>query len=258
MMGPGLVERTLYRVISALQFALLACLLVCAGHQSYYIFFKAKYFRIQEIEVQGNRDLTRHEVVRLSGVERYDLFFRYNYDQVRRNLLASPRIEEARIVIRSPDTVQIQVRERTPHFRTQGGARAATGATPYEVDRDGTVLGPARTASAALPVLEGATLVRAPDGSVLLAPGQAQVVRQWARLLDRSVLRSYTALDVGSAHRVAIRWKDQVVLAADPVNFEKHVGLVERVLGEAADRGKTVSAVDMRFGNVVLKLASAR
>src|SRR5207248_6043663 len=99
-MGPGLVERSLHRLISLLQFSLLSCLLICAGYQSYYIFFKALYFRIREIKVVGAQALSEHDIVRQSGLELGDLFFKYNYEKVRRQIILNPRIEDARIVIK--------------------------------------------------------------------------------------------------------------------------------------------------------------
>lgn len=248
-MGPGLIERTLHRLISLLQFSLLAALLICAGYQSYYIFFKALYFRIRDIQVQGNKALSQREIVRLSGMELGDLFFKYNYEKVRKRIMSNPRIDDARIVIRSPNAVEIQLKERTPYFRMVDGK------TVYEVDRQGTVLG-AKESVADLPALKGAILRPGPGGPQLDF-SQVQLLAQWVEILARSPLKTFTELDIAMPHRLVIRWKDQLVLAADPTTFEKNAGLLERALGEAVDRGKAVNTLDLRFSNLVLKLADA-
>jgi cell division septal protein FtsQ len=247
--GPGLVERSLHRVISLLQFTLLAGLLICAGYQSHYIFFKALYFRIREVQVQGNRALSQREIVRLSGLELGDLFFKYNYEKVKKRILANPRIEEARVVIRSPNAVEIQLKERQPAFHLMDGG------TVHEVDRQGIVLGPKETV-AGLPVLKGATLVPGPTGPQLEAEQQALMV-QWVALLSRGPLKSFTELNISSRYRLEIRWKDHVVLAADPTTFEKNAAMLERAMNEAADRGKVANTLDLRFSHLVMKVSDA-
>lgn len=248
-MGPGLIERTLHRLISLLQFSLLAALLICAGYQSYYIFFKALYFRIRDIQVQGNKALSQREIVRLSGLELGDLFFKYNYEKVRKRIMSNPRIDDARIVIRTPNAVEIQLRERQPYFRMLDGK------TVYEVDRQGTVLG-ASSSVAHLPTLKGAVLKPGPGGPQL-EPTQAQILTEWVAILARGPLKAFTELDIAMPHRLAIRWKEHLVLAADPTTFERNAGLLDRALGEASDRGKAVTTLDLRFSNLVLKLADA-
>ena len=248
-MGPGLIERTLHRLIPLLQFSLLAALLICAGYQSYYIFFKALYFRIRDIQVQGNKALSQREIVRLSGLELGDLFFKYNYEKVRKRIMSNPRIDDARIVIRTPNAVEIQLRERTPYFRMLDGK------TVFEIDRQGTVLG-AKESVADLPNLKGAVLKPGPGGPQLEA-SQVQLLTEWVEILARSPLKSFTELDIAMPHRLSIRWKDHLVLASDPTTFEKNAGLLDRALGEAVDRGKAVSTLDLRFSNLVLKLADA-
>lgn len=247
--GPGLVERTLHRVISLLQFSLLAALLICAGYQSHYIFFKALYFRIREVQVNGNRALSQREIVRLSGLELGDLFFKYNYEKVRKRILANPRIEDARVVIRSPNAVEIQLKERQPSFHLMDGP------TVYEVDRQGIVLSPKETVSG-LPVLKGAVLQPGPTGPQI-EPDQRQLLVQWVALLSRGPLKTFTELNIASRHRVQIRWKDHAVLAADPTTFEKNAGMLERALNEASDRGRAVTTLDLRFSHLVMKLADA-
>ena len=249
-MGPGLVERTLHRLISLLQFSLLAVLLICAGYQSYYIFFKALYFRIRDIQVQGNKALSQREIVRLSGLELGDLFFKYNYEKVRKRIISNQRIDDARIVIRTPNAVEIQLKERAPYFRMLDGK------TVYEVDKSGIVLG-AKETNKDLPLLKGAQLKPGPGGMQLDAL-QIQLLEQWVTLLTAGPLKTFTELDIAMPHRLQIRWKEHLVLASDPTTFEKNAGLLDRALGEANDRGKTVSTLDLRFSNLVLKLAEAK
>ena len=249
-MGPGVIERTLHRLISLLQFSLLAGLLTCAGYQSYYIFFKALYFRIRDVQVQGNKALSQREIVRQSGLELGDLFFKYNYEKVKKRLLANPRIDAVQIVIRTPNAVEIQLRERQPYFRLLEGK------TAYEVDRQGIVLG-ANPSVKDLPLLKGAVLKSGPGGPQLDAQ-QLELLGQWVAILERGPLKSFSELDISMPHRLEIKWKDHVVLASDPTTFEKNATMLERALGEASDRGKPVSALDLRFSNLVLKLADAK
>jgi cell division septal protein FtsQ len=247
-MGPGLVEQALHRLISLLQFTLLACLLICAGYQSHYIFFRALYFRIREIQVQGNQALSKREIVRLSGLELGDLFFKYNYEKVRERIVTSPRVEDARVVVKSPNSVEIQIRERRPYFRVVSSNRS------YEADRTGTILGPQSTGKE-LPLLVGAVCSPGRGGGLVLDGSQKELLASIVPVLERSPVSSFTSLNIMSPYRVEIQWKGQTVYLADPATFEKNSKLVDRVLSEASDRGRVVNAIDLRFSNVVLKLA---
>jgi len=246
-MGPGLVEQALHRLISLLQFTLLACLLICAGYQSHYIFFRALYFRIREIQVQGNQALSKREIVRLSGLELGDLFFKYNYEKVRERIITSPRVEDARVVVKSPNSVEIQIRERQPFFRVVSLNRS------YEADRAGTVLGPQSTGKA-LPLLIGAVCTPGPYGLVL-DPLQKELLASIVPALEKSPISNFTSLNIMSPYRVEVLWKGQTVYLADPATFERNSKLVDRVFSEVSDRGRSLNAIDLRFSNVILKLA---
>ncbi len=249
-MGPGLIERALHRLISLLQFLLLSCLLICAGYQSHYIFFKALYFRIQEIRVTGNHSLSQREIVRSSGLELGDLFFKYNYERVRRLIQANPRIEETRVVVKSPNTVEIQLKEREPYFRLTDGAKA------YDVDKNGTVLGVCAGKST-LRDLKGASIVASAAGPSLEA-AQVELLHTWVGLLEKSPLKSYTRLDIASPQRVQVQWKDQLVYVADAGTFERNSAILDLVLHEATDRQKVVNTIDLRFSSLVLKVSDPK
>jgi cell division septal protein FtsQ len=246
-MGPGLIEQTLHRLISLLQFTLLACLLICAGYQSHYIFFKALYFRIRDVQVLGNQALSKREIVRLSGLQLGDLFFEYNYEKVKERILSTPRIGEARVVVKSPNSVEIQVRERQPYFRLVHQGRS------YEVDRSGTFLGPQSTGKP-LPLITGGILSPGPHGLVIDG-GQRELLASLVPVLEKSPVQGFTRINISSPYRVEVQWKERTVYLADPSQFERNAKLIDRLLGEAQDRGRSVATVDLRFSNVILKLA---
>ncbi|MBI4862003.1 MAG: FtsQ-type POTRA domain-containing protein [Candidatus Riflebacteria bacterium] len=248
-MGPGFLERALHRLISLLQFALLACLLICAGYQSHYIFFKALYFRIREIGVHGNQALSQREIVRLSGLELGDLFFKYNYAKVKERILSNPRVEDARVVVKSPNAIEIQIKERSPSFRLVNGRES------YEVDHFGRILGTQQTVKR-LPTVSGANPQKG-AGGLQLESTQKALLALWVPILEKSPLKDYASINISSPYRVEVRWKDWLVYLADPTLFDRNVELMARALQEATDRAKVVNVIDLRFSNLVLKLSDA-
>lgn len=287
--GPGRWLRTL---VSLLQFTLLATLLVCAGYQSHYIFFKALYFRIQEITVEGAQALESHEVVALSGISLGDLFFKYNYERVKDRVRRHPRVKDVRVVVKSPNSIKLQIEEKLPRFYLQHGDEQ------LEIDENGVVLGP-RDHTEPLPLVRGAELadensgegadgiipeeleaeLRLPDPDdppltsqpatdettsedepPLPSPPTPQlrvrhrkVLAEWVPALAKSPLKEYEAIEVANPHEIVVEWKGVKFLVSRVDRFFAASELIQPILLEAQNKGLEVTRLDLRFPNPILK-----
>jgi len=245
--GPAFPERILRMLVGAIQFLLLLTLLVSAGAQSRYIFFKALYFRIQDITVKGNRALEPRDVVRLSGLDLGDLFFKYNYEKVKERIRANRRIEKVRIVVISPNSIEIQIQEKTPKFYLLDAE-----GQQLEVDRFGAVLG-ARAGAETLPLILGAVYAEDSPDDLQINSRQRDVLSRWVHTLEASPFANFTSMDITRSYGVVVHWENLELIVSDAEIFGQHLRLVELILQRAAAEGRHVSQIDMRFPNIFVR-----
>lgn len=96
---------------------------------------KLQYFNISEIEVYGNRNITKNEIVKLSSIEKGNNIFYTNLVKARTNISSNPYIQSVDIKRKLPNTLQINVVERDAYFY---GSDAAS--KYVIVDNEGIVL----------------------------------------------------------------------------------------------------------------------
>jgi cell division protein FtsQ len=93
---------------------LLFILLVLACLMGVYQFLNSAVFAVSEIRVTGNHVLQADEVVRVSGLIAGVNIFKINTAGVVNRLRVMPLVEKVTVQRRFPDTIEIQIQERTP------------------------------------------------------------------------------------------------------------------------------------------------
>ena len=83
------------------------------GYMGYREVVEAEYFAADQVQVDGNRRLSREEILRISGLETSPpSTLELEAEEVRERLERHPWIARARVEVRLPDTVDIRVEER--------------------------------------------------------------------------------------------------------------------------------------------------
>lgn len=93
-------------------------------------------FRIVEIALSGNRQMTREEIFAIAGVTGRNSLFFFDVDAARAKLKANPWIADATVLKLFPDRLQIGIVERRPFAVWQVNGKLSV------VADDGTVLEP--------------------------------------------------------------------------------------------------------------------
>lgn len=78
-------------------------------------------FNIQNIEVMGNKHISKEEVKSLSGIQINENIFKVNKISVAKNIKQNAYINEVQIYKTLPNTIQIKVTEREPSFMLEYG-----------------------------------------------------------------------------------------------------------------------------------------
>lgn len=135
-------------------------------------FLENDYFEVRHVEIATDGTLDAALVKEYAGVREGMNLFAVRPDAVRSNLLAVPVVASVSAGRRFPDTVVIEIAERTPVARL--GTRAS--GTPLAADATGHVLGPS-SVRADLPIVSGLRDKALRPGDVIADPLMATALR---------------------------------------------------------------------------------
>ncbi len=79
-------------------------------------FLLSPFFNIKNIKIQGNQKLTTEELTSLSQVQLNENMFKMVKSKVKKNIKQNAYVENVKIKRELPDTITIQVEERTPTY----------------------------------------------------------------------------------------------------------------------------------------------
>ncbi|PRR78753.1 Cell division protein DivIB [Clostridium liquoris] len=95
---------------------------------------KHPYFDIKNIEVINNKNISKDEIIKLSGINKGDNIFYTNMDNIKNGIITNPYIMKVEIKRELPDTILINVKEREAVFYGEKDGKFAI------VDKNGIVL----------------------------------------------------------------------------------------------------------------------
>lgn len=98
-----------------------------------YAFFDTDYFYVFQFNIVGTRFVTNGEIEKASGICGYNVFF-IDARAVERALVQIPEVRSARVTVRWPNVVTMEIVERQPMGVWQRGD------TAYWVDREGVLI----------------------------------------------------------------------------------------------------------------------
>lgn len=74
------------------------------------------FFNIKNIEIVGNQKLTNEEIISLSQVQKDENTFKLVKSKVQKNIKQNAYVENVKIKRNLPDTITIEIEERTPTY----------------------------------------------------------------------------------------------------------------------------------------------
>ncbi|MCZ7591978.1 MAG: FtsQ-type POTRA domain-containing protein [Kiritimatiellae bacterium] len=125
------------------------------------LFAENDRFVIQQIEVTSTGTLSSAHLRQYARVSEGQNLFAVNISQIVRNLERTPRVRRAEVRRKLPDTLVINVQERTPIALIKEGAYGR----PMPVDGDGHILDP--NVGRGLPLISGGSESGVAPGSVI-------------------------------------------------------------------------------------------
>ena len=159
---------------------------------------RTRHFAVREVVVTGHRRLPGEAVRKLAGVAPGTNIFDADLAAVRARVIAHPWIKGARVRMRPPHSLLVDIRERIPAARIGGAA-------PLVVDAEGVVLDTSAPYPAGcLPVLEGFGSRRPRPGEAVRDPRLARSVAAGFLFRDSPAVRG-ACISVRDAGRGELR-----------------------------------------------------
>jgi cell division septal protein FtsQ len=225
------------------QAVLVAILLASTAGGGWWL-YESPLLSIQDVTVQGSVVLSPELVGSVADIEGRSIT-RPDFEGARQRLLALPAVKDVRIDRDWPNGAHITIVERVPWGLWQMGDQR------FVVDEEGVVLDlPAPAGAPAIVQTDAASTVVVPGNHV--DPGAVALARELLATAERSVGRSVVGLEFSRASGVtAVLSNDLRVTFGDVQGYEFKVAALFAVLQQAAEQGRTVHHVDLRFGDRV-------
>jgi cell division septal protein FtsQ len=223
--------------------ALVALVLAAMAAGGWWL-YRSPLLSVHDVTVEGNVVLSPEVVRSIADIEGRSIA-RPDFQGARQRLLALPVVKDVRIERDWPNGARISIAERVPWGVWQIGDGR------FVIDQEGVVLD--------LPAPEGAPLIVQTDAAQTVVapgdrvdPGAVALARELLSTAERTVGRSVVGLEFSQASGVTAVLSDDLRVAfGDVQGYEFKVAALFAVLQQAAEEGRTLRRVDLRFGDRV-------
>lgn len=213
------------------------------------IFISSSYFRLESIEIEGNKGLTQEEIITMSGIEEDANVLAVSLDRTRDRLLCDLRIENVEVTRILPNKIRLIVTERNPIFY-------ATGSLGFlEIDRKGMVLAVHKSMNRMdVPVLTGRQLSDLYVGDVC-DDAELKQVSDYLADLPEDVLKQISEINIQDPNQVYAYTTDSIYVDLGPIErLAAKASLTSEMLHEITDRSLAVESIHLDYTVPFMKL----
>ncbi|MBC8206127.1 MAG: FtsQ-type POTRA domain-containing protein [Kiritimatiellales bacterium] len=205
-------------------------------------FSRNPYFELKHILIRSDGRLSSSQLMEYAKLETGVNLFDVDFDTLQADLEAVPLVQSVRIQRKLPDTLVVDVSERTAVAQVSWKWRSV----PFLIDREGVVLPPTRTGQA-LPLIEGVKLDQLRPGEQITDPG-VQYALELLTTCDAMRFSSQIGFE-----RFDLRYPDHITATlTGNINArfprqaarEKLIRLA-RVMEIAREQGRRIKTVDL-------------
>lgn len=228
------------RIFRVLRLTLLSLVLLFSGYGIYKFLIYSPYFKIQEIKIEGNQQISRKDILLPLNIKKGDNIFKVRLTQAKRRLRSIKQIKEIDVLRDFPDKIVLKITERVPIARLDKGASVHSNKVEL-IDEEGiTFLGKDRD----LPIILGA------KDSVK----RKEVVSFLTKLMavDFQFYNRISYIDGNNPRKIKLKM-DRAVLIWGPVGketetqLEKKLSYLNLVLQDLLKNSKSFNYLDLRF-----------
>ena len=214
--------------------------------ETYVLVFHSSFFSLEEIVVRGNQSVSAGEIVELSQIDTGARMFQLSFSSIKAQLEADPRIKSAELVQLAPRRLQIQVVEEGVqiYFWSNSSLLGMNDEGKFFP-----VQKPAKVPRIHLDLTEKEWEV------YQLNPERYDALQRWVKILSESKLHKFQEFRMESANRLMLVYRGVRVYMESPSQFERHEERALAVFSHVQKSGKRLDYIDLRFEDMVVKIA---
>lgn len=225
----------------------LAFLAICGGVMSIVVY--SPLFTLQKVVLHGNTYLDEEDILTSGRLHKGEPLFQLETDAVTQNLMKDLRIESAVVRRRIPDTLEIELKERTP---------VATVACEYgylDLDRQGKVIGSYKSLrKMPIPLITGVRLHDLYIGDDNKDANVAKVL-EFLSLLDADALNHLSEVSVANPNMIMAYTNQAVQIRLGNYDrWEEKAGLTRDFLLSLPHAKHQIEYVDFSYTAPFIRL----
>lgn len=197
--------------------------------------FIKNIFVIKVVNIQGNKELSKHSILKAAGIKYGDSIFKYSPNVIRTKIENLSEIECATVKRKLPCICEIAIKERAPIAYWKDGD------TLYFVDDKGEKF----------PVEKGKGIKKLP---LSVGPGAPKALRSLIKCLDNyPALKSQIVFCnwVGN-RRWNIQISDDILVKLPEDNFKNAIDFLNRICTASGKLDENLSVIDLRVDNRII------
>ena len=197
-------------------------------------------FVLKNIQIKGNRILTREEVLNLAGLKASQRIFGINLREVEKRIRANPFVKKVKVVRYLPSSLEISLIEREPIALLK----------PYPVDPEGQLLPPLKgQRRPRLPLITGIDVPGETLGGRVYFRGVLEAVDllKKARSIDPSLYADIREVNLGSSKGMTLylhRFRVPIIIGKG--EYRRKILYLKTLLKHIRVRGR-IAYIDLRF-----------
>jgi cell division septal protein FtsQ len=238
---------------------ILGALLILGGtgvglREGYQAFVRLPYFRVAEIQVEGNLQVAAQDIIASLGLSSETSILEVDLGALARRVLENPWIKEATVRRRLPLSLTIQVVERMPEAVFIADRR-------YLLSADGVILAElGEDELPTLPTLRAATPRQVALGEQILTSEMVQGLSVWRQFQLANALQGERAHEIamaGDGSYVVNLGQEMPIIRLQTRDLEGQLRRLGAALAANGQGLETFTDVDLRFRDrVVFKLTA--
>lgn len=206
---------------------------------------KSDFFRVEKIEVFGNKILNVNKIVEFSNIGKGENIFKIDTKSIREKVEELPYVKEANIKIKLPDTVIIDIIEREETL-------AVKNISSYLIiDNEGYILKQVEDIDVQLPIVLGLKTGNMQLGSNIFSIPKVEVLVDFIEEGYRlNLLKLIKEIDVEELNEVKIRLNNSIDIAFGSLDNVKYkLSMLEEILKDLEKKEIKSSKIIMNRGS---------
>jgi cell division protein FtsQ len=229
-----------------------ALLLVSLGYlaitQLRHLFFNTSYFELKKIEVVGYNNVSKQEILTLSGASPGMNVFFLDKEKLRKNILAHPQIKSVKVELDGLYVLKFQVEEREPVMY------AKVGTAFYEIAEDGIIINTDALGYENLPIVTGLRLETFRAGDSLKADDGFYLAQHWINSLEKKNLEKISEINFSNPQNPYLFLDSGIkVYPKSLEDFKNRFTFLRALLDNLRENNVEPIYLDMRAPNIVVR-----